>query len=70
MRGCCPVIKKPRNRFFPNGGDRNSQRAWNDPSDPLNIRRFHGTDPLNQGPEPGDTPCAPIRRDKKRLDIP
>jgi hypothetical protein len=70
-RNCCgPVIRRPKNRFFPHGGNKNSEKQWNDPENPLNLRRFHGTDPLEDGFDPGENPCSDHPTRHPRPDIP
>jgi len=59
-----PIIKKPRGRFFPHGGDR---RTWNDIEDPLNNRRMR-TDPLKDGYDPPDE--DPIVEDGPAINTP
>lgn len=53
-----PIIRKPRSAFFPHGGNRNSEKHWNDKDNPMNRRRHHGTDPLRDGFDPGDNPLV------------
>jgi hypothetical protein len=70
MSNCDPFIKKRRDAFFPNGGNRNSQRHQNDHTLEENRRKHHGTDPLKPGHDPGDDPCEDGNREKKKSDIP
>jgi hypothetical protein len=58
-----PIIKKPRRRFFPHDGDRRSELHWNDPDDELNLRRFHGNDPLKDGYDPPPADEDPLESD-------
>lgn len=67
---CYSIVKKRRNEFFPNGGNRNSQKFKNDHTLPENRRRLRNTDPLKPGFDPGDDPCSEGNREKKKSDIP
>lgn len=64
------IIRKPRNRFFPHGGNSRSERHWNDPTNPLNTRRFHGTDPLKDGHDPDENPLKDKVKEDKPSNIP
>jgi len=55
------IVRKPRNRFFPDGGNINSQRHWNDPHNPLNRRRLR-LNPLNDGYDSDENPLLPWDR--------
>ena len=68
-RSSYPIERKPRREFFPHGGDRNSERHWNDVGDPLNRRRFR-SDPLKDGFDPGEDPVNPSGPNPKKPDIP
>jgi hypothetical protein len=64
-----PIVKKDRRAFFPNGGDRRSQRYVNDSSAEDQARRRR-VDPLKTGYEPGDDPTAEDVSIVPELDIP
>lgn len=65
-----PIVKKRRNKFFPHDGDKNSEKIQNDHEHPLNTRRFHGTDPLKDGFDPGEDPLDLEGEEEFDPDIP
>lgn len=65
-----PIVRKPKNRFFPHGGNRNSERHWNDLGNPLNDRRLHGTDPKRDGYDPDENPLVDNPDGPVKSDIP
>jgi hypothetical protein len=65
-----PIIRKKRSEFFPHRGNRNSERHWNDHTNPLNIRRHHGTDPLKDGFDPQENPIRRVGPRTKKSNIP
>lgn len=52
-----PIVKKNKRAFFPNGGDRRSQKYVND-INAEDQRRRRRVDPLKEGYTPGDDPTA------------
>lgn len=64
-----PIEKKPRNTFFPHGGNRRSEKHWNDSKNLLNRRRLR-SDPLKDGYDLPENPLNPNGPTPKTPDIP
>lgn len=63
------IRKKNKREFFPHGGNRRSERHWNDASNVLNRRRLR-IDPLKDGYDSGEDPTKEKGPDPKKPDIP
>jgi len=64
-----PVIRKPTGEFFPHGGNRSSEKHWNDTRSRFNRRRFRA-DPLKDGWDSQEDPVRKDGPDPNKPDIP
>lgn len=65
-----PYVSRRRKPRWPLDGDVAAIKAVNDVNDPENTRRLHGTDPLQDGWDPGEDPIRPYKRIRFRTPRP